>query len=346
MLTPTQERTCNDSLWIADRSFQRIIKYNTNSTTPQLVLGQPNFHTLSNISSASTFTYPVDIVFSTDCSIAFVADNHRILRFRAPFFTGMEAEGVIGARDFETNKPGIGSDSFNRTYRIQLEDHGNNTGTLYVLDYGNRRIVSGTTNWKIPGYFLNIPCGYITNNGTTCTVLQPIPPLINATLESNYTLIIISSSLNLTNTSITIMTTNQQFQVSGNITFGGELIIILDNQILNELGEKGSVNIVLFKSSSMITGTFNNVTLTNDDSRCGSDINMSYGDRSLEVLVKQRDCGEGRAALGKGAIAGIVIGGVVGVACVVVLVGVVIGGVAAYKRRRMLSEAKKVGGKL
>eukprot|EP01088_Endostelium_zonatum_P018442 TRINITY_DN5922_c0_g1_i1.p1 TRINITY_DN5922_c0_g1~~TRINITY_DN5922_c0_g1_i1.p1 ORF type:complete len:444 (-),score=89.74 TRINITY_DN5922_c0_g1_i1:31-1335(-) len=132
---------CFGNLWVADATFVRFLRFPAGSSTPDLVWGQTSFTSTYYGEDRDSFTNPFDIVFSQDCSVAFVADEKRILRFRAPFGSAQPAEAVLGASSFIV--PG----SFGTITRIQLEDYRNGTGLLYIMDGNYNRIVVGSTSW-------------------------------------------------------------------------------------------------------------------------------------------------------------------------------------------------------
>ena len=144
---PQPVRFCGSSAWIPDSGFSRILRYPVGSTIPDLVWGQPNFTTSTSSTTQTGFTIVYDIAFTSDCSVAFVADFSRILRFRAPFYSNQPAEGVLGASSFTTLGGGTDAALFDRIFRIQFKDYGNNSGMLYILD-ANNRIVSGITQYS------------------------------------------------------------------------------------------------------------------------------------------------------------------------------------------------------
>ena len=151
LLYPLKTRLdCNNNLWVVDSGWARILRFPQHSNVADLVLGQDTLDLALSEVSQTGMTNPQDIVFTTDCSVAFVADGKRILRFRAPFYTGMPAEGVLGAANFTTtNTNSITSATFGRISRLQLLPDPNNsgTGTLSILDIDNNRLLTGLTNW-------------------------------------------------------------------------------------------------------------------------------------------------------------------------------------------------------
>ena len=87
---------CEGRLYVADEFNYRILRFPVDSTTPDLVLGQANFADKTSRNGSNGFYNPAALAFNKDCSVLFVGDLGRILRFRAPFYTNMSAEAVLG----------------------------------------------------------------------------------------------------------------------------------------------------------------------------------------------------------------------------------------------------------
>ena len=87
---------CEGRLYVVDQGNNRILRFPANSTTPNLVIGQANFADNTPGNASNGLYNPLGLAFNKDCSVLFVGDYGRILRFRAPFYTNMSAEGVLG----------------------------------------------------------------------------------------------------------------------------------------------------------------------------------------------------------------------------------------------------------
>ena len=231
-------------------------------------------------------------MLSRDCSVAFVADNTRVLRFTAPFTNGQAADGVLGQSDYTSEATGApGEQQFSTIIRLQLHDFQNGSGILFILDQDNKRIVSGLTTWgnysaqtsspssppsfpsspsvsssnelnnnKTTKYIL--PCNATVSSETTCIVTQSIDlNLFNSTtntIQFNYSVVIFEFDFTLHNYSHLILESFQQIYSNGPVYIAGSLTIILTAQDSNDLHSSSNYSIFLpfLTSNSSISGTF------------------------------------------------------------------------------------------
>eukprot|EP01088_Endostelium_zonatum_P004265 TRINITY_DN15475_c0_g1_i1.p1 TRINITY_DN15475_c0_g1~~TRINITY_DN15475_c0_g1_i1.p1 ORF type:complete len:542 (-),score=110.99 TRINITY_DN15475_c0_g1_i1:72-1697(-) len=324
---------CFGNLWIVDSVFNRILRYPPGSTVPNLVWGQSSFTLKTAQKTANGMTSPLDIVFDKTCNIAFVSDSDRVLRFHAPFVSNQYANGVLGASNFTS--PG----AFGKINRIQIEDFGNHTALLYLLDYSYNRILVGMTQWNVTPE----PLVCVSSPSSVCIVQQPVL-IESSVLTLNYSLLVLSESLSVDNSSQIIIGSEQQIQSSGDISLGGNLTLLVGARSLLALQNNKTIEITLFTTNATVSGRFSTVRIENGETECKVESEAVYGERSMGVLLRQEaGCGgEVEKKLSKGEIAAIVIGAAVGVVIVVVLVGVLVGIVGWRMREKMKKKLSMV----
>jgi len=129
------------NLWVADGNNNRVLKFSAPLTTgmaASVVIGQPDFTTVSFGSGTTKMTSPTGVAFDSSGNLL-VADifNHRVLKFTAPLTTGMAASVVIGQPDFTTVTSGTGTSKFNQPNTVALDSAGN----LLVAENNNNRVL-------------------------------------------------------------------------------------------------------------------------------------------------------------------------------------------------------------
>ncbi len=130
-------------LWVPDWLNERVLEFKPPFTTgmnASLVLGQSNFNTSTLGTSQSKFDGPAAVTFDSAGDL-FVADGHnnRILEFKPPFTSGMNASLVLGQSNFNTSE--AGTSSTNLSFPIALTyAH----GILWVSEYSNNRVIGFT----------------------------------------------------------------------------------------------------------------------------------------------------------------------------------------------------------
>jgi sugar lactone lactonase YvrE len=82
---------------------------------------------------------PFRVAAASNLSL-YLCENNRILRFSPPFSTGMSADAVVGATNFDTVTPGLGPDLLSGPVGI---DH-DGAGNLFVADSVNNRVLEFT----------------------------------------------------------------------------------------------------------------------------------------------------------------------------------------------------------
>ena len=132
---------CGGGFWVVDTGNCRVLHFGWNQTVADAVIGQPNFTTDCSFNSGIFSGFLIyGIAMNNDCSIMWISDHNRILRFRAPFNNASQPEGVLGQPDFSSHSyyPASAS-SF---YGILDILYDSKTQRLYLVDYGYNRVVA------------------------------------------------------------------------------------------------------------------------------------------------------------------------------------------------------------
>ncbi|MFH1723767.1 MAG: PKD domain-containing protein [Elusimicrobiota bacterium] len=94
------------NLWVAEWRNNRVLRFSppfASGMSADMVIGQTDFTSNTGAATASKLGDPRDLAFSQDGSLWTIASgNARILEFKPPFSTGMEASTVEGQVDFTT----------------------------------------------------------------------------------------------------------------------------------------------------------------------------------------------------------------------------------------------------
>lgn len=144
-------------LWVADPDNNRVLRFNaavsttTNAPGASLVLGQPNFTSggAAMPPTASSMNSPFGLHFDAAGRLWVVdSGNHRILRFDNPdsLSNGAAADAVLGQSSFVTSASGGGASALNSPLDLAVDS----TGTLWVADTGNHRILGFPSAATLP----------------------------------------------------------------------------------------------------------------------------------------------------------------------------------------------------
>eukprot|EP01088_Endostelium_zonatum_P018225 TRINITY_DN5762_c0_g1_i1.p1 TRINITY_DN5762_c0_g1~~TRINITY_DN5762_c0_g1_i1.p1 ORF type:complete len:560 (+),score=103.77 TRINITY_DN5762_c0_g1_i1:68-1747(+) len=340
---------CQDDIWILDYYNHRLLHYPFNSTEPDTVIGQQSFITNDVGSSAHGLNFPKGAAINNDCSAIWIADtnNKRILKYFAPFSTGMNATEVIGQETLGLEEPiGIALDPISN--RIWIADQttslitGFQSTNISVNLTSVGPISNNNTIPIIPVYNNNsmiIPLNCSETNRTGVCVIDYPVVVGNGTFVSNYSVVEINGALILSNLSIVVVNPGQTIKVNGNVVFSGSLTITLGGTMGEELEKNGSV-VVVVATYNQSQGSFGSIVVNDGGStQCGVDRQEKYGSVSLEVLVTARACGGEDQRLSVGQWIGIA-AGIVG-AALLVLVLIVVGTVVGFLLSRPRRKAKK-----
>lgn len=153
---------------VADSSNSRILLFSVPITTGQaanMVLGQPDFTSSGNSTSAAGLDYPVKATADSSGNL-WVADcdNNRVVEYKAPFSNGAAAALVLGEPDMTTSSGGTSATTLSCPSGLAFDKKGN----LWVSDYDNSRIVE----FKAPftsGMAATVALGQADLNSSNCT---------------------------------------------------------------------------------------------------------------------------------------------------------------------------------
>ncbi len=140
------------NLWSSDFQLGRILEFTppfSSGQSASLVLGVSNFTTngYPALPSASTLGGgPVGLAFDAACNL-WAADlyNNRVLKFAAPFSTGMSASLVLGQPDFTSNGHGSNPNQMYWPQMITFDPAQN----FWVANYGGYTILEFTSPFMI-----------------------------------------------------------------------------------------------------------------------------------------------------------------------------------------------------
>ncbi|HTC01126.1 MAG TPA: T9SS type A sorting domain-containing protein [Ferruginibacter sp.] len=131
------------NLWVADANNNRVLKFsnaaNILSGTPaSVVLGQPNFVTISGAITASKLLRPTGI-FTQNNTLWVTDEGNRVLQFNNinSISSGAAASAVFGQSNFTSSSFGSGLNQLNIPEQVYVDAN----GSLWVADYGNDRIL-------------------------------------------------------------------------------------------------------------------------------------------------------------------------------------------------------------
>ena len=328
---------CAGGLWVVDSGNCRALHFGWNQTVADAVIGQPNFNTncSSNVGIFSQNKPPFGIAMNSDCSIMWISDLYRILRFRAPFNNTSQPEGVLGQPDFYSYSyyPASAS-TFSLIYDILYEYK---TQRIYIVDYGNYRVVTGVTD-EGSSRLVTIDSG---------ETLQ-----INSSVKDQT--IVIAASLELKNGSLTRLKEGQLVLVVQNISFGGVLSLTINSTTQD--GQR--INVFNFSSSD--NSSFSQiVVLQNDGGRSGCLTGTGqYEPKNMAVLIQvnpscretsqasinnsSQQPGDGENTQARTIIIAVVVGvGGIFILCVII-VGCVVLGVIKWAQRKQIQIAMKI----
>ncbi len=132
------------NLWVFDDLRNRILGFKppfSNGMSASLVIGQANFESKASYTTQNGLDFPGGegggLAIDPSGNL-WVADygNNRVLEFKPPFSSGMNAAVVIGQPDFVTSESSIGKAGLG-TPLVSIDPSGN----LWVVDHYNNRVL-------------------------------------------------------------------------------------------------------------------------------------------------------------------------------------------------------------
>jgi sugar lactone lactonase YvrE len=132
------------NLWVTDTNNNRVLEFKppfANGMTASLVIGQADFVSSGNSTTATGLDFPTGVAFDSAGNL-WIGDtlNNRVLQFRPPFANGMSASLVLGQASFTTSTPATSQSGFSGPFGIGFDSSGN----LGVADSGNNRTLGFT----------------------------------------------------------------------------------------------------------------------------------------------------------------------------------------------------------
>ncbi len=133
------------SLWVADQANHRVLRFQppfSNGMSANLVIGQSDFVHNGSATTASGLAFPTSVALDTSGNL-YVADtvNNRVLFYRAPLSTGMDAFMVFGQTDFSSGASSTTQNGFTGPVGIALDSQEH----LWVADFMNSRTLEFVT---------------------------------------------------------------------------------------------------------------------------------------------------------------------------------------------------------
>lgn len=129
------------NVWAADSSNHRILRYSPpfkNGQAADLVLGQTGFTSGSPQTNQAGLNRPRYLAFDAEGRLwVSEALNHRVMRFKPPFASGMNADLVLGQPDFVTATSSSGAAGLNGPEGVAADP----SDGLWVADSANHRIL-------------------------------------------------------------------------------------------------------------------------------------------------------------------------------------------------------------
>lgn len=166
------------NLWVADQANRRLLRFNAPLSTflaASLAIGVPDFTTNNVVAPSATRTGTVGDVAIVGTSI-YVSDisNHRILRFDAPYTTGMAASVVLGQPTMGTGAANSPNSTLGLNFPQDLYTNGTD---LFLADVANNRVlvyrnVNSKTSGAAPDAVIGQPDFITLTSGLTQSKLN------------------------------------------------------------------------------------------------------------------------------------------------------------------------------
>jgi sugar lactone lactonase YvrE len=129
------------NLWVADSENNRVLSFSapfSDNMSASIVIGQSSFEATQPGVGAGEMRYPENVAFDNGANL-WVSDvqNSRVLEFRPPFRSGMNASIVIGQWNFSAAFFNTTQNGLSGPGQIAFDALGN----LWVADEGNSRVL-------------------------------------------------------------------------------------------------------------------------------------------------------------------------------------------------------------
>ena len=130
------------NLWAVDSGNNRVLEFKaplTGGIQASLAIGQPDLASNSALTTAAGLNFPTSARFDSSGNL-WVADagNNRILEYRAPFATGMNASLAIGQASFASGASSTTQAGLDSPGSLAFDSAGN----LWVADTTNNRVMA------------------------------------------------------------------------------------------------------------------------------------------------------------------------------------------------------------
>jgi hypothetical protein len=129
------------NIYVADTNNDRVLQFKppfTNGMAASVVFGQPDFATAACNATQNGLCGPIGLAFDGSGNLWVVDDgSYRILEYKPPFTTNMNASLVIGQADFTSSGSATTSTGLFFPYFIAFD----NSGDLWVTDADNNRVL-------------------------------------------------------------------------------------------------------------------------------------------------------------------------------------------------------------
>jgi sugar lactone lactonase YvrE len=129
------------NIYVSDQVNNRVLQFQppfSNGMNASLVIGQPGFGTKTPNATQNGLNTPGGLAFDKGGNLWVVDfNNNRVLQYKPPFATGMNASLVIGQANFTASGAATTSSGLSSPFYIAFDA----SGDLWVADAGNNRVL-------------------------------------------------------------------------------------------------------------------------------------------------------------------------------------------------------------
>lgn len=148
----------SNNLWVVDGANSRVLEYNppfSNGIAASIVVGQKDFSLNVRGLGPDILTLPTSLSFDNKGNLWIFDENSRVLGFRPPFHTGMNASLVIGQKDLTSKDFSLSQNGLDRGPDYITFDK---NGDLWVSEGDNNRVLEFSSQVSsVPEFSLIIP---------------------------------------------------------------------------------------------------------------------------------------------------------------------------------------------